>query len=277
MKIAVTYANGEVFQHFGKTEAFKVYDVEDDKVVSSEVIGTDGNGHEALADFLAGKGVRALICGGLGAGAQAALAEAGILVVSGAQGDADAAVEAFLNGELTSAGVNCDHHDHEEEAHHCGGSCGSCGGCHSKPFIVGPNAGKNCKVHYRGTLDDGTVFDSSYDRGEPIEFVCGIGLMIEGFDKAVASLEVGQATDIHLMPEEAYGLSKPEMIFQIPLAQLDGPVELQVGDKVVLYSQEGKPTPVTVLDKDETVVTFDANHELAGKELNFHIELLEAE
>ena len=129
MKIAVTYQDGEVFQHFGKTESFKVYEIENDRIASSEVIGTDGAGHEALADYLAGKGVQTVICGGLGGGALNALSAAGIEVISGVQGDADAAVEALLRGELASEGVNCDHHDHEaEEGHSCGGSCGSCGG-----------------------------------------------------------------------------------------------------------------------------------------------------
>ena len=110
MKIAVTYENGKVFQHFGKTETFKVYEVEEGKVISSEVIGSNGEGHGALAGVLEGQGVDVLICGGLGGGAQAALAEAGIEVCSGAEGDADQAVEAYLKGELISTGVNCDHH-----------------------------------------------------------------------------------------------------------------------------------------------------------------------
>ena len=105
MKIAVTYENGKVFQHFGKTETFKVYEVEDGKVISSEVIGSNGEGHGALAGVLEGQGVDVLICGGLGGGAQAALAEAGIEVCSGAEGDADQAVEAYLKGELISTGV----------------------------------------------------------------------------------------------------------------------------------------------------------------------------
>ena len=101
MKIAVTYENGKVFQHFGKTETFKVYEVEDGKVISSEVIGSNGEGHGALAGVLEGQGVDVLICGGLGGGAQAALAEAGIEVCSGAEGDADQAVEAYLKGKTT--------------------------------------------------------------------------------------------------------------------------------------------------------------------------------
>ena len=99
MKIAVTYDNGNVFQHFGKTENFKVYEVEDDKVVSSEVIGSNGTGHGALAGLLAEQGIDVLICGGIGGGAQTALAEAGIQLCSGAQGNTDEVVEAYLKGE----------------------------------------------------------------------------------------------------------------------------------------------------------------------------------
>lgn len=280
MKIAVTYENGQVFQHFGKTEAFKLYEMEDGKVLSSEVIGTDGNGHEALAEFLAGKGVSIVICGGLGGGAQAALADAGIVVFSGAAGDADAAVEAFLRGELTSAGANCDHHHEDEEegcGGHCGGGCGGCGGCHSEILFDGRNAGKVVKTHYTGTLNDGTVFDSSYDRGEPLEFICGVGMMIPGFDKAVADMEVGQIIDIHLAPSEAYGEPDPRAVFSLEIAQLPGSEGLEVGENVVLYDETNRPVPVRVAAKDETSITFDANHEMAGKELNFRIELVSVE
>ena len=107
MKIAVTYDNGNIFQHFGRTEQFKVYEVEDNKVVSSEVIGSNGVGHGALAGLLADRAVDVLICGGLGGGAQTALAEAGVEVCAGAEGDADQAVEAYLKGELVSTGANC--------------------------------------------------------------------------------------------------------------------------------------------------------------------------
>ena len=117
MKIAVTYDNGEIFQHFGKTESFKVYEVEDNKVVSSEVIGSNGTGHGALAGLLAEQGVNVLICGGIGGGAQTALTEAGIELCAGAQGNTDQAVENYLKGELVSSGANCDHH-HHEEVHH---------------------------------------------------------------------------------------------------------------------------------------------------------------
>ena len=100
MKIAVTYDNGEVFQHFGRTENFKVYEIEDNKVISSEVISSNGVGHGALAGVLADRNVKALICGGIGGGAINALTEAGIEVCSGASGDTDKAVEDYLNGKL---------------------------------------------------------------------------------------------------------------------------------------------------------------------------------
>ena len=110
MKIAVTYDNGEVFQHFGRTEHFKVYEIEDNKVISSEVISSNGVGHGALAGVLADRNVKALICGGIGGGAINALTEAGIEVCSGASGDTDKAVEDYLNGKLIDAGQTCDHH-----------------------------------------------------------------------------------------------------------------------------------------------------------------------
>lgn len=285
MKIAVAYDNGNVFQHFGKTEYFKVYETENNQVVSSEVISSNGEGHGALAGVLAEQSVNVLICGGLGGGAQTALDEAGIQVFSGVQGSCDEAVEAYLKGELVSTGVNCDHHDHEEheEGHSCGGCGGGCsgcgGGCGSQPQIImeGRNAGKLCRAHYRGTLNDGTQFDSSYDRGQPLEFICGVGQMIKGFDAAVVNMEPGQSVDVHLMPEEAYGMPDPDAVFTVEIAQLPGAENLEVGQQVYLSNQFGQPFPVKVTAKDETNITFDANHDMAGKELNFHIELLETE
>ena len=286
MKIAVTYDNGNIFQHFGRTESFKVYDVEDNKVVSSEVIGSNGVGHGALAGLLADRAVDVLICGGIGGGAQQALADAGVELVAGAEGDADQAVEAYLKGELISTGANCDHHHHEDghscgdhgDGHSCGsGGCGdSCGGgCGSEPKLTGRNVGKTCRTHYRGTFNDGTQFDSSYDRGEPLEFICGAGQMITRFDAAVEDMEVGQVVDVHLMPEEAYGMPDPNAVFTVEIAQLPGSEELEAGQQVYLSNQYGQPFPVKVVTKDETTITFDANHEMAGKELNFRIELVE--
>ena len=291
MKIAVTYENGNIFQHFGRTESFKVYEVEDSKIVSSEVIGSDGIGHGALAGLLAGHDIQVLICGGLGGGALNALTNAGIEVCAGASGNADEAVEAFLRGDLVDTGANCDHHHGEGEDHECCGGHGEgedhecCGGhgegggcCGRHQFTMeGKNVGKNVKVHYRGTFDDGTQFDSSYDRGEPLAFVCGAGMMIKGFDKAVADMEVGQIVDVHLMPEEAYGQPDPDAVITIAIAQLPGSENLNVGERVYLRNMMGQPFPVTVTAKDDTNITLDANHEMAGKELNFRIELVEVE
>ena len=128
MRIAVTYENGEIFQHFGHTEQFKVYDIENGKVVASEVIDTNGSGHGALAGVLTALNADALICGGIGGGAQMALAAAGIRLFGGVSGNADAAVEALLSGTLDfNPNVKCNHHDHHHgEGHTCGDhGCGS--------------------------------------------------------------------------------------------------------------------------------------------------------
>ena len=278
-RIAVTYDNGQVFQHFGRTEAFKVYEVEDDKVINSQIVESNGVGHGALAGLLADNTIDVLICGGIGGGAMAALEERSIEVCAGAQGDADEVVEAYLKGELETAGVTCDHHgenhscgDHEEGGS-CGGGCN--GGCGGHSTLEGRNVGKTVKAHYKGTFNDGTQFDSSYDRGEPLEFVCGAGMMISGFDAAVADMEVGQVVDVHLMPEEAYGMPDPDAIFTVEIAQMPGSEDLVEGQQVYLSNAYGQPFPVTVVGKDEANITFDANHEMAGKELNFKIELVE--
>ena len=124
MKIAVTYENGQVYGHFGHTEQFKLYEVENGAVVSAQVTPTNGSGHGALADFLAARGVDCLICGGIGGGAQAALAEAGIKLYAGCAGDADQRVQELLAGTLAFAdAATCDHHN--GEGHDCGNhGCG---------------------------------------------------------------------------------------------------------------------------------------------------------
>lgn len=128
MKIAVTYEDGQVFQHFGHSEAFKVYETEGKKILSSQVVGTGGSGHGALAVFLKNQGVEALICGGIGGGARTALAEVQIELYPGVTGDADQAVEALLNGTLNfDPDTMCNHH-HEGGEHNCGGDGHSCGG-----------------------------------------------------------------------------------------------------------------------------------------------------
>ncbi|MCD8039584.1 MAG: DUF134 domain-containing protein [Lachnospiraceae bacterium] len=125
MRIAVTYENGEIFQHFGHTEQFKVYDVEDNRIVKEQVVDTNGQGHGALANLLLNGQVNVLICGGIGSGAQNALAEAGIKLYGGVSGNADEAVAAYIAGRLDyNPDVKCSHHEHGE-GHSCGEhSCG---------------------------------------------------------------------------------------------------------------------------------------------------------
>ena len=126
MKIAVTYEAGLIFQHFGHTAQFKIYEVENKAVTSAQVVDTNGHGHGALAGFLKQLGVEVLICGGIGGGAQMALAEAGITLYGGVYGDADEAVEALLSDQLNyNPCVRCNHHDHDHD-HSCGShGCGS--------------------------------------------------------------------------------------------------------------------------------------------------------
>ena len=128
MKIAVTYENGNIFQHFGHTAAFKVYTIEGGKVVDSVVVGTGASGHGALAGLLAQHQIQALICGGIGGGARMAPAQAGIAVYGGVSGDADEAAQAFADGVLLfDPNARCSHHDsHHGEGHTCGDhGCGS--------------------------------------------------------------------------------------------------------------------------------------------------------
>ena len=136
MKIAVTYENGQVFQHFGHTAQFKIYEVQDGQVASSQVVDTNGSGHGALAGFLNAQGVDTLICGGIGGGARTALAQAGIQLYGGVSGSADQAVEDLLAQKLVfQPDILCSHHAGHGEGHSCGDhGCGShgCGthGCH---------------------------------------------------------------------------------------------------------------------------------------------------
>lgn len=128
MKIAVTYENGEIFQHFGHTEQFKVYEVQEGRIINDEVIDTNGSGHGALAGMLSNLGVEVLICGGIGGGAQMDLSQEGIELYGGVTGDADEAVKAFLADNLDyDPEAKCDHHDHHHgEGHTCGDhGCGN--------------------------------------------------------------------------------------------------------------------------------------------------------
>ena len=132
MRLAVAYEDGQVFQHFGHTAQFLLLDAEDGRFLRREIVAAEGSGHGALAGFLREKGVGAVICGGIGGGARLALAQAGILVYGGVQGDADAAAQAWLDNSLAyDPNARCTHHDSEHGGHTCGHTCGgqqSCGG-----------------------------------------------------------------------------------------------------------------------------------------------------
>ena len=136
MRIGITYGNGEIFQHFGHTSQFKLYEVENGEIKGTQIIDTNGQGHGALASFLTNAGVEVLICGGIGGGAQNALASAGIQLYGGVSGDADEAVKHYLAGDLSyNPDVHCTHHEHAhscgehkcgEEKHGCTGNRGKC-------------------------------------------------------------------------------------------------------------------------------------------------------
>ena len=144
MRIAVPYDNGEIFQHFGHTEQFKLYDVEDGKIATEQIVPTNGNGHGALAGFLKAAQADTLICGGIGMGAQTALAEAGIKLYGGVSGSADAAVQALAEGTLQyDPDAKCDHHGH----HHSGGH--ECGDHHGEGHECGHHHGdEGCRRHH---------------------------------------------------------------------------------------------------------------------------------
>ncbi len=269
MKIAVSYdiESQNVFDHFGHAPAFKIYDVQDNKVVDSTVIETSGQGHNYMVNLMKENNVEVVVAGWMGGHAVVGLKENGILAFVGAEGNADLALATYLQGGYQPADENaeCGHHGNDQAP--------------QEPQILyeGKNAGKTVHAHYRGTLDDGTQFDSSYDRGEPLVFTSAIGQMIPGFDKAVVDMEVGQEVDIHLEPEEAYGQPNPDMVFTLEIAQLPGSENLEVGQKAMLQNQFGQPFQVLVTAKDDKNITLDANHDLAGKALNFHIELVKVE
>ena len=139
------------------------------------------------------------------------------------------------------------------------------------------NSGKKVAVHYRGTLDDGTEFDSSYSRNEPLRFTCMAGMMIPGFDKAVEDMEVGETVTVRLEPEDAYVMPDPSMVIEFPIDQVPNPEEMHVGEQVLLRDNFGQPVPARIAEITDAAVTVDLNHEMAGKVLNFEITLLSAE
>ena len=137
------------------------------------------------------------------------------------------------------------------------------------------NEGKEVSVHYVGTLDDGSKFDSSRDRGTPLDFTCMAGQMIPGFDIAVRDMEVGQTVNIRIEPKDAYGERDENAMMPVPRKMLQG--EPIACAQVMLMSPQGQPVPAVIASFDDEKIILDMNHPMAGKALNFEIELLSAE
>ncbi len=137
-------------------------------------------------------------------------------------------------------------------------------------------AGDTVKVHYTGKLTDGTVFDSSRNGGEPLEFTVGAGQMIPGFDAGVQGMAVGENKTLQLEPDDAYGQRSDEAVVTVPKENLgDLADQVSEGDRLAMQSPEGQQIPVTVTKIAETEVTLDANHQLAGQTLVFDVELVD--
>jgi peptidylprolyl isomerase len=150
-------------------------------------------------------------------------------------------------------------------------------------LVIGCTGGKNSatakdsdtvKVHYTGTLDDGTVFDSSLER-EPLEFKIGEGMLIPGFEEAVKGMQVGQSKTVTIPAAEAYGPHLDDLIIVVEREQLPEGLEPEVGQILEATQEDGRTDVVTVIDVSETTITVDANHPLAGKDLTFEIKLVE--
>ncbi len=135
--------------------------------------------------------------------------------------------------------------------------------------------GSKVKVHYTGTLNDGNKFDSSHDRGQALEFEVGSGQMIKGFDEGVVGMEVGETKDIHIKPEDAYGLRKEEAQTEVPKESLPPDFNPKIGETVQGQTVDGRPILAKVKELQENKVILDLNHPLAGEELNFNVELVE--
>jgi len=147
-------------------------------------------------------------------------------------------------------------------------------GCGGDEGGITAENGDTVKVDYTGTLSDGTVFDSSADR-EPLEFTVGAGTMIEGFDRAVLGMKPGDSKTVDIPADEAYGQYRDDLVFEVDRGELPPDMDPQVGDRLVMTQSNGQQIPVTVTAVDESTVTMDANHQLAGEDLTFEIELVE--
>ncbi|MDJ0836043.1 MAG: peptidylprolyl isomerase [Acidobacteriota bacterium] len=135
------------------------------------------------------------------------------------------------------------------------------------------NQGDRVRIHYTGTLDDGSVFDSSQGR-DPLEFVIGSGQVIPGFDEGVRGMSPGEEKSIHIPSDQAYGPHNPEMVISVPRDQMPAELNPQPGQQLQMQTAQGQPIPVVVVEADDSQVRLDANHPLAGKDLNFALQLV---
>ncbi len=134
--------------------------------------------------------------------------------------------------------------------------------------------GQKVKIHYTGTLDDGKTFDSSAGR-DPLEFEMGAGMVIPGFETGVKDMAVGEKKTIHIPAAEAYGEKRDDMVMEFERSQLPEGLEPEVGMGLQMQGPQGQPIPVQITAVGETTITIDANHPLAGQNLNFDLELVE--
>ena len=134
--------------------------------------------------------------------------------------------------------------------------------------------GSRVKVHYTGTLNDGTVFDTSKDR-EPLEFTVGQGQVIQGFEEAVRGMEAGDSKKVTIQCDQAYGQRREDMILQIPKENFPAEIPVKAGQQLMLRHPEGQEIPAMIMEVQESTVTLDANHPLAGEDLNFEIKLVQ--
>lgn len=135
-------------------------------------------------------------------------------------------------------------------------------------------SGDVVRVHYTGTLEDGSQFDSSVGRA-PLEFTVGAGQMIAGFDAGVVGMAVGEKKTIQIDPDHGYGQKDPSAIIEFPSSNIPEGMTVEVGMKLNLQNQYGQPVPVVVMEVREEVIIMDANHFLAGKDLTFEVEIVE--
>jgi FKBP-type peptidyl-prolyl cis-trans isomerase 2 len=134
--------------------------------------------------------------------------------------------------------------------------------------------GDKVKIDYTGTLDDGTVFDSSEKHGQPLEFEVGSGQVIKGVDEAVVGMKKGDEKEVKLKPEEAYGSPREELVKKVPRGQFPEKMELKEGMILVMGTPDGQKIPATIRKVEEKEVTLDLNHPLSGKNLTFKIKVI---